>query len=119
MVSKYIYSLFFEDESVQKITDRFVRDYVHYTDEIFCKAALIINSLFKEGMGRGYSSFHIRRGDFQYKVVKVSAEVMLANVGHLFNSDELIYIATDEKNASFFDPFRAKFPKVCTIQYHT
>lgn len=39
---------------------RFVRDYIHYVDIIFCKSALIIAQLLEEGKGT-YSSFHIRR----------------------------------------------------------
>jgi hypothetical protein len=104
--------LFFEDEAVQRLVNRFVRDYVHYTDEVVCKAALVINALFREAAGRGFSAFHIRRGDLQYKEVKVSADVLLANVGHLLPRNELVYIASDEQNKSFFDPFRARFPTV-------
>ena len=100
------------DEAVERMANRFVRDYVHYTDLIFCRAAIIVNALFREGAGRGFSTLHVRRGDFQYKVVKVSGEVMLANVGHLLPPDDLLYIATDERNKSFFDPFRTKFSRV-------
>jgi hypothetical protein len=39
---------------------RFVRDYVHYLDDIFCKAAIIVRHLLDEGNG-SYSAFHIRR----------------------------------------------------------
>lgn len=44
---------------------RFVRDYVHYMDLIFCKGALIINQLLKENNGKDFIAFHIRRGEFQ------------------------------------------------------
>jgi hypothetical protein len=50
----------FEDEAMDRYYKRFVRDFVHYTDTIFCKAAIIINKLNEEGHGI-YSSFHIRR----------------------------------------------------------
>jgi hypothetical protein len=109
--------LFFEDEAAERRTSRFVRDYIRYVDLIFCKAALIVNLLLKEGAGKGFSSFHVRRGDFQYKVVKVSGEVLMSNVGPLMPTDELLYIATDEKNKSFFDPLRTKFPKVYLIVF--
>ena len=46
------------------------RDYVHYIDVIFCKAALIINSLLKEGNG-SYSSFHIRRYSYHLDIIDV------------------------------------------------
>ena len=50
----------FEDPAMDRYYKRFVRDFVHYTDAIFCKAAIIINKLLEEGNGV-YSSFHIRR----------------------------------------------------------
>lgn len=56
----------FDDIDMDHYYKRFIRDYVHYIDIIFCKAAMIINKLLIDGNGR-YSSFHIRRGEFQYK----------------------------------------------------
>lgn len=37
---------------------------------------------------------------------------MLQNVGHLLPRDKLLFIATDEKNKSFFDAFHAQYDKV-------
>lgn len=42
----------------------------------------------------------------------MSADVMMETVGHLIPANELLYVATDERNKSFFDPFRRRFPKV-------
>jgi hypothetical protein len=53
--------LFFENEYMDRYFKRFVRDYIHYMDIIFCKAALIINELQKESKNGNYTSFHIRR----------------------------------------------------------
>ena len=50
----------FENDFMDRYYKRFVRDYVHYVDLIFCKASLIIAALQYEGNG-SYSSFHIRR----------------------------------------------------------
>jgi hypothetical protein len=52
--------IFFENEYMDFYYKRFVRDYVHYMDIIFCKAALIINQLKIESGGK-YNAFHIRR----------------------------------------------------------
>ncbi len=52
--------IFFENEYMDRYFKRFVRDYVHYMDEIFCKASIIINQLMEESHGQ-YNSFHIRR----------------------------------------------------------
>lgn len=51
------------------------------------------------------------RGEFQYKVVKIPAERMLANLKAVLPADQLVYIATDEKNASFFAAFQQHFTK--------
>lgn len=102
----------FEDDVMDRYYKRFVRDYVHYIDIIFCKAALIVEQLVKDGIDGQYSAFHVRRGDFQYKDVKISAEAMMTNVGHLLPHNELLYIATDERNKSFFQPFRQRFPSI-------
>lgn len=52
------------------------------------------------------------RGEFQYKEVKIPAANMLANVGHFIPKNQLLFIATDEKNKSFFDAFHKRFPKI-------
>eukprot|EP01035_Chromulina_nebulosa_P018978 gene18978-24790_t len=99
------------DELMDRYYKRFVRDYVHYVDTIFCKAAVIIKHLLDEGNG-SFTSFHIRRGEFQYKEVKISASELMRNVGHLIPSNELLYLATDEKNKSFFNDMLVRFPKI-------
>ena len=101
----------FEDPHMDRYYKRFVRDFVHYTDLMFCKAAIIIQKLLDEGKGH-YNAFHIRRGEFQYKVVKIPADQMLANVGQFIPSDTIVYLASDEKNQSFFKPFRQRYPAV-------
>ena len=52
--------IYFENELMDKYYKRFIRDYVHYIDIIFCKSSYIINQLLIEGNG-SYSSFHVRR----------------------------------------------------------
>lgn len=52
--------MFFEDEYMDRFYKRFVRDYVHYIDTIFCRAALIVDKLLAEGNG-AYTAFHVRR----------------------------------------------------------
>lgn len=99
---------------------RFVRDYLHYNDRIYCAAGKIVKALQLEGQSRGFprdatgmggfSAWHVRRGDFQYKVVKLSAEEWYNNTKELYEPNEILYIATDERNKSFFDP---------VAKYHT
>lgn len=101
----------FEDPKMDRFYKRFVRDYVHYIDIIFCKAGIIVDKLLKEGQGK-FSTFHIRRGEFQYKEVKIPANQMLENIGEFIPANELIFIATDEKNKSFFKDFRNRWPNI-------
>ena len=109
-------ALLFTDPLADNYFKRFVRDFMHYHDEIYCAAGKIVAALQEEaadlgfppdadGSG-GYSALHIRRGDLQYKKVKISAEEWYTNTREHWRSGELLYIATDERNATWFDPIR-------------
>lgn len=54
--------------------------------------------------GGGFSAMHIRRGEFQYQKVKIPAEEWYENTKEIWKPKELLYIATDERNKTFFDP---------------
>jgi hypothetical protein len=95
---------------------RFVRDFLHYHDTIYCAAGKIVRALQlesaltrpadhapdAEGAG-GYSALHVRRGDLQYKKVKISAQEWYDNTKEIYKTNELLYIATDERDKSFFN----------------
>jgi hypothetical protein len=51
--------------------------------------------------------------------VKIPAAEILYNIGEHVPKGQLIYIATDEKNRSFFDPLYGRFSKVGTVLYCT
>jgi len=70
--------IYFTDPKVGNHFKRMVRDRVRYSDKIFCPGGKIVKALLGEANGAdgGYSSIHIRRGDFQ-----VSYEVMLRRFG--------------------------------------
>lgn len=104
----------FTDPALANYFKRFVRDFLHYNDSIYCAAGKIVKALQAEATqrgfevddegGGGYSAMHIRRGDFQYKKVKISAEAWLANTQEVWQPKEILFIATDERNKTFFDP---------------
>jgi hypothetical protein len=116
----HVYStLFFSEPAVTNYYKRFVRDFMHYKDSIFCAAGKIVKSLQNEAYskfedsaideegGGGFSTIHARRGEFQYKKVKIAAEEWTANTKELWNPNgEVLYIATDEKDKAFFDPLK-------------
>ena len=141
--------LYFTDVKVDHHFKRFVRDFLHYTDTVWCAAGRVLNILQEEATTAGWSSMHVRRGDFQYKKVKkchwllhhlcvpisatvasfvsspcltvavsacfVSSQVKITaddwydNTKDLFKPNEIVYIATDEKNNTFFEPLKEKY----------
>ena len=97
---------------------RFVRDYLHYHDAIYCAAGKIVKAVQAEAAARskgkalpdengagGFSALHVRRGDLQYKKVKIPAQEWYDNTAEVWLPNELMYVATDERNKTFFDDF--------------
>lgn len=81
-----------------------------------CAAARIVEAVRERARNRlpsnvkgEYDSFHVRRGDFQYKKVKVDAEVLYEESKDQLQEGTTLYIATDERNKSFFDPLKKKY----------
>ena len=119
LLSHFYSTIYFTDPVVDNYMKRFVRDFIHYQDNIFCAAGKIVQLLQKEGMERGfkvdeegaggYSALHVRRGDLQFKEVKISGEEWYNNTAKLWQPKELLYIATDEKDKSFFGPLAKNY----------
>jgi hypothetical protein len=92
---------------------RFVRDFLHYHDSIYCAAGKVVKAVQAEGVARGfvvddegagaYSALHVRRGDLQYKKVKIPAQEWYDNTKEVWQPNEILYVATDERNKTFFD----------------
>ena len=116
--------IFFTDPIVDHFYKRFARDYFRYHDDVYCASGKIIlamqyendilsgtnnpsTDLDRELVG-GYSSLHVRRGDLQFKEVIFDSATWYENTKELWKPNEIIYIATDERDASFFDDFREK-----------
>ena len=70
-LSHYYTVLWWADKTQEQYYKRFVRDAMHYRDEVFCIAGPIVKKL-KEMVGpdRTFSTYHIRRGDFQFDVTR-------------------------------------------------
>ncbi|KAL7431266.1 hypothetical protein ACHAXM_003999 [Skeletonema potamos] len=106
--------MYFTNPAENNYYKRFIRDFIHYRDEMFCAAGKIINLIQEEGKqlgfkvddegAGGFSALHIRRGDLQFKEVIISAEEWYENTRKLWQPNEILYIATDEKNRKFFEP---------------
>ena len=76
---------------------RFVRDHIHFRELAFERAERIIAAL---GGHFAFSCMHVRRNDFQFKEMWLSAEQITANSAKLFEPKEQLYIATDERSDS-------------------
>jgi hypothetical protein len=105
--------LFFENWKHDLWMKRFIRDHLRYVDEIQCAAARVVNAMREKsrenGHGGIYDSFHIRRGDFQYKDTRVEANVIFKNSQDVLVPNSTIYIATDERDKTFFAIFRQNY----------
>jgi hypothetical protein len=89
--------IFFTNPVIDNYYKRFVRDFLHYKDEIYCAAGKIVHAI--NDLGKTWSTLHVRRGDLQYKKVKISAEEWYENSKEFWEPGELIFIATDERNS--------------------
>ena len=98
--------LFFENWKQDLFIKRFVRDHLRYNDEIMCAAARVIASIQVRAKNRDpirnpaghYDSFHIRRGDFQYKSTRIDSSQILENSKELLVPGSTIFIATGKSS---------------------
>lgn len=105
--------IFFQDWKQDLWAKRFIRDHVRYIDEIMCAGARVVNEVRKKsqlaGKGGAYHSFHVRRGDFQYKKTRIVAEELLKRSQRHLEKGSVLYIATDERTKSFFKPLKEDY----------
>ena len=117
--------LFFEDWKEDLWMKRFVRDHLHYQDEIQCAAARIVEKIRKHvsektnGKTTEFDTFHIRRGDFQFKATRIPAEEIYDNTKTELTPGTTIFIATDERDKKFFDPLREHYDLLFLDDFNT
>ena len=110
--------LFFQDWKQDLWMKRFVRDHVRYIDEIQCAAARVVTAIRKrvkertQGKSDEFDTIHIRRGDFQYKDTRVDADKILKQLKRKLDDTTTLYIATDERDKSFFKDITDYYPQV-------
>lgn len=105
----HFYGFFFHgDLSVDHFIKRFGRDQMHYKAEIFCFASKVVDLVRADGGGT-YDAIHIRRGDFQFKETRLPVETIFKNVEDIIKPGSLVYVLTDEHNATFFEPVQSKY----------
>jgi GDP-fucose protein O-fucosyltransferase len=84
-----------------------VRDAVRYRPEIPRLAELALHAA--PLAGQRFSAMHVRRGDFQYKATRISADDILRHTENLVSEGQTLYLATDETDPEFLRPFRERF----------
>jgi hypothetical protein len=96
-----------------------LKNYLHYTKDIVYAASQMIGDLNEKSNDSSYVALHIRRGDFQYKQTRIEIDKLLSNIRPLLGKpNRLLYIATDEKNQTVFEPLRKEFQVVFLTDYH-
>ena len=83
---------------------KLVAKHVHYLPKIFDIGWKAVN-----WMGEGYYAMHVRRNDFQYKDLFISAQEIYENIKDIVPNGARLYIATDHKDLSFFDPLKEHY----------
>lgn len=116
MLTHFYAFVFFQDWKQDLWSKRFVRDHIRYIDDIVCAAARIVKAVRERARNRSpsnvkgeYDSFHVRRGDFQYKKVKVGADVLYEQSKDQLQEGATLYIATDERDKEFFNLLKQKY----------
>ena len=114
LLTHFYVFLFFENYHQDLWIKRFVRDHLRYIDEIQCAAARVVHQVRTKAIENGnpdgiYDSFHIRRGDFQYKETRIDANQIYENVKDVLVKNSTIFIATDERDLTFFEPLRQHY----------
>lgn len=113
--------LYFESWKQDTWMKRFIRDHVRYVDEMQCAAARIVQAVRERSDKNGnkgmYDSFHIRRGDFQYKATRISAQEIYDISKDKIPEGSTVYIGTDERDKTFFDDMRKHWDIVFLDDY--
>ena len=103
----FIAFTFFANKHMQSFYKRFVRDSLRYNDEIQCAGAELVAAVRADSLrtnpadGGDFYALHVRRGDLQFKEVKIGADEMLHNL-HWPNGSliippgSLVYLSTDD-----------------------
>jgi GDP-fucose protein O-fucosyltransferase len=114
LVHFYVF-LYFENWKEDLWMKRFIRDHVRYNDDIQCAAARVVHAMreyvrqkdpTRDGL---FDTFHIRRGDFQFKNTRIDAVQIYENVKDTLPDGSILFIATDERDKKFFDPLREHY----------
>ncbi len=118
LASAYFYSfIFFANPDDDRYYKRMVRDRLQYSAPIARAASAIIAKLDREASRRsnavaGWSSVHIRRGDFEVTNSRVGSELLATALEPWVADGSMLVVATDVQlsdRAAFFEPLRRRY----------
>ena len=84
---------------------RLVGRHIHYKTDVLDMGWQAINWLGDQQ----YYAIHVRRNDFQYKHLFISAKEIYDNIKDIIPDGSRLYIATDESDKGFFAPLAAHY----------
>lgn len=85
---------------------------------MFCAAGRIIAAMETAAGPGGFKALHIRRGDLQFKEVKIPAEEIIANTADIVAANETVYVATDEKDEAYLGVLRQRWNMYTLSDFH-
>ena len=104
--------IFFQDWKQDLWTKRFIRDHVHYTDEIVCAAARVVEAIRKRAKERhpetnpdgDFDTLHVRRNDWstQFGDYIVDSNELLQKTKKELTPGRTVFIASDERDMEYF-----------------
>jgi len=111
--------IFFADWKQDLWSKRFVRDHLRYVDEIICAAARVVEAVREHAILKNatntegiYDAMHVRRGDFQFSPTQLPADELYDLSKGNLEQGSTLYVATDEKNKTFFEPLKKHYDVV-------
>ena len=97
LLSQHYAFIHFTNPKIGNFYKRLIRNRCRYSDEIMCSSGKIIQRLMGEhndAKNLSFSTMHIRRGDFQWKSMRISSEEWYENTKDVLRPGETVYIAT-------------------------
>ena len=90
---------------------RYIRNHFRYIHALQCAAARVVQRLRERTLQQSngitdlFHTIHVRRGDFKVKHAWAPAATILKKLDTTILLNATLYIATDERNKSFFEGF--------------
>ena len=94
---------------------RYIRNHFRYIHALQCAAARVVQRLRERTLQQSngitdlFHTIHVRRGDFKVKHAWAPAATILKKLDTTILLNATLYIATDERNKSFFEGFHQHY----------